>query len=64
MTKTAGTRAASGARLLGDDVQHLVVWYHVLRTQRADSTIIELAVEAAQAGNVDDLFVLTFMVWR
>jgi SMODS-associated and fused to various effectors sensor domain len=48
-------RAASGARLLGDDVQHLVVWYHVLRTQRADSTIAELAVEAAQAGNVDDL---------
>jgi len=49
------TRAPSGARLLGDDVQHLVVWYHVLRTQRADSTIVELAVEAAQAGNVDDL---------
>jgi hypothetical protein len=49
------TRAASGARLLGDDIQHLVVWYHVLRTQRADSTIVELAVEAAQAGNVDDL---------
>ncbi len=49
------TRAPSGARLLGDDVQHLVVWYHVLRTQRADSTITELAVEAAQAGNVDDL---------
>jgi SMODS-associated and fused to various effectors sensor domain len=49
------TRAPSGARLLGDDVQHLVVWYHVLRTQRADSTIIELAVEAVQAGNVDDL---------
>ncbi|MFB9831562.1 SAVED domain-containing protein [Actinoallomurus acaciae] len=52
-TETA--RAASGARLLGDDVQHLVVWYHVLRTQRADSTITELAVEASQAGNVDDL---------
>ncbi|MEO3798024.1 SAVED domain-containing protein [Nonomuraea sp. B10E15] len=49
------TRAASGARLLGDDVQHLVVWYHVLRTQRVDSTIIELAVEASGAGNVDDL---------
>ncbi|WP_152486525.1 SAVED domain-containing protein [Nocardiopsis lucentensis] len=48
-------RAASGARLLGDDVQHLVVCYHVLRTQLADSTIVELAVEAAQAGNVDDL---------
>lgn len=52
---TVQARAASGARLLGDDVQHLVVWYHILRTQRPDSTIAELAVEAAQAGNVDDL---------
>lgn len=49
------TRAASGARLLGDDVQHLIVWYHVLCAQRADSTIIELAVEASDVGNVDDL---------
>ncbi|MFF1873572.1 SAVED domain-containing protein [Kitasatospora herbaricolor] len=48
-------RASSGARLLGDDVQHLIVWYHVLRTQRADSTVVGLAVEAANAGNVDDL---------
>jgi hypothetical protein len=52
---TAGARAASGARLLGDDVQHLIAWYHVLRTQRADSTITQLAVEADEAGNVDDL---------
>ncbi|HEX9540017.1 MAG TPA: hypothetical protein VGA04_17800 [Streptosporangiaceae bacterium] len=37
-------RAPSGARLLGDDVQHLIAWYHVLRTQRADSTVTELAV--------------------
>lgn len=49
------SRAASGARLLGDDVQHLIVWYHILRTQRVDSTIVELSVEAACAGNVDDL---------
>lgn len=55
MTTTHGSRAASGARLLGDDVQHLIVWYHVLHTQRADSTIVELAVEAADAGNVEDL---------
>jgi hypothetical protein len=55
MTQATVTRAASGARLLGDDVQHLIAWYHVLRSQRADSTIIELAVEADGAGNVDDL---------
>ena len=58
MTNTVSTRAASGARLLGDDVQHLIVWYHVLRTQRVDSTTIQLAVEAAGVGNVDDLTVL------
>jgi hypothetical protein len=55
MTRGTLSRAASGARILGDDVQHLIAWYHVLRTQRADSTIIELAVEADGAGNVDDL---------
>lgn len=55
MTKETVSRAASGARLLGDDVQHLIAWYHVLRTQRADSTVAELAVEADEAGNVDDL---------
>jgi hypothetical protein len=55
MTKKVVTRAASGARLLGDDVQHLIAWYHVLRTQRADSTVTELVVEADEAGNVDDL---------
>lgn len=55
MTEKVATRAVSGARLLGDDVQHLIAWYHVLRTQRADSTVTELAVEADEAGNVDDL---------
>lgn len=39
-------------------MQHLIVWYHVLRTQRIDSTTVELTVEAADAGNVDDLTVL------
>lgn len=55
MARATISRAASGARILGDDVQHLIAWYHVLRMQRADSTIIELAVEADGAGNVDDL---------
>lgn len=50
-------RAASGARILGDDVQHLIVWYHVLRSQRPDETIETLEVEARGAGNVDDLVV-------
>ena len=55
MTRVTTSRAASGARILGDDVQHLIAWYHVLRTQLADTTITELAVEADSAGNVDDL---------
>jgi hypothetical protein len=57
MTRVTTSRAASGARILGDDVQHLIAWYQVLRTQRADTTITELAVEADSAGNVDDLTV-------
>jgi hypothetical protein len=48
-------RAASGARLLGDDVQHLIAWYHVLCSQRVDSHVTSIAVEASNAGNVDDL---------
>lgn len=48
-------RAPSGARLQGDDVQHLIVWYHILCTQRVDNRVVSLAVEAASAGNVDDL---------
>jgi SMODS-associated and fused to various effectors sensor domain len=55
MIKDVVARAPSGARLLGDDVQHLIAWYHVLRTQRTDSTVTEFAVEADDAGNVDDL---------
>jgi CBASS immunity sensor of nucleotide second messenger signals len=55
MTRVTTSRAASGARILGDDVQHLIAWYHVLRTQRVDTTITELRVEADSAGNVDDL---------
>ena len=55
MTRVTTSRAASGARILGDDVQHLIAWYHVLRTQRPDTTITGLAVEADSAGNVDDL---------
>ena len=50
-------RAPSGPRLLGDDVQHLVVWYHVLRALNPDENIIKVAVEAEGVGNVDDLVV-------
>lgn len=55
MTRVSAGRAPSGARLLGDDVQHLIVWYHALLTQNPKHPIAELRVEAADAGNVDDL---------
>lgn len=57
MTIPTVGRAASGARLQGDDFQHLVVWYHILTSQRVDSRIASIAVEAADAGNADDLVV-------
>lgn len=49
-------RAPSGARLLGDDVQHLIAWYHVLKALRPEECVVRLAVEA-KAGNVDDVVV-------
>jgi len=51
-------RAPSGARLLGDDVQHLIAWYHVLKALRPEECVVRLAVEA-KAGNVDDV-----VIWR
>lgn len=47
----------SGARLLGDDTQHAVAWYHALRAINPREDIESVTVEAAQAGNVDDVVV-------
>lgn len=49
--------SASGARIQGDDYQHLYAWWQALRllTPRTDVTQIE--VEALSAGNVDDVVV-------
>jgi SMODS-associated and fused to various effectors sensor domain len=49
--------SASGARLTGDDLQHLVAWYWALCSLRPEQAIISVAVEALQAGNVDDVVV-------
>jgi hypothetical protein len=51
------TTSASGARIQGDDYQHLYAWWQALRllTPRTDVTQIE--VEALSAGNVDDVVV-------
>lgn len=47
----------SGARLTGDDTQHAVAWYHALRAFDRRAQIVSVAVEAANAGNVDDVVV-------
>lgn len=49
--------SSSGARITGDDLQHLVVWYWCLRAVAEPERIISVAVEADRAGNVDDVVV-------
>ena len=49
--------SASGARITGDDLQHLVVWYWCLRAIADPGSITSVAVEADDAGNVDDVVV-------
>ena len=45
--------SSSGARITGDDLQHLVVWYWCLRAIADPDGITSVAVEADDAGNVD-----------
>ena len=49
--------SSSGARITGDDLQHLVVWYWCLRATADPYGITSVAVEADDAGNVDDVVV-------
>lgn len=45
----------SGSRLVGDDVQHLVVWYWCLRAVVPRSGIASVEVEVDAVGNLDDV---------
>lgn len=49
--------APSGARLLGDDYQHLLTWLYAAQMLRKDPTIVKVELEKHDAGNVDDLVV-------
>ena len=49
--------SASGARIQGDDYQHLFAWYHALRALNHADDVTGIAVEAENAGNVDDVVV-------
>lgn len=49
--------SASGARIQGDDYQHLFSWYQALGLLLPDSDTTMVVVEAADAGFVDDVVV-------
>lgn len=49
--------SASGARIGGDDLQHLIVWYWCLKTLVTQSDVAGVSVEATNAGAVDDVVV-------
>ncbi len=49
--------SASGARIQGDDYQHLYAWYHALRLLDLNAGVEAIEIEAEGAGNVDDVVV-------
>ena len=49
--------SASGARIRGDDYQHLFAWVQVLRAIQIESHIAEIGIEDPEAGNADDVTV-------
>lgn len=56
MSATISNRPSSGARLLGDDLQHLIGWYWALAVLKPND-IEHVEIEAVDAGNVDDVVV-------
>jgi hypothetical protein len=49
--------AASAARLLGDDYQHLLTWLHAAQLVHRDPQVTRVELEKYGAGNIDDLVV-------
>ena len=49
--------SASGARIRGDDYQHLFSWCQVLRAVIGESNITKIGIEDPEAGNADDVTV-------
>ena len=47
--------SASGARIRGDDYQHLFSWCQVLRAVIGESDITKIGIEDPEAGNADDV---------
>ncbi|MCH7923117.1 MAG: SAVED domain-containing protein [Nitrospinae bacterium] len=49
-----GSLSKSGARIRGDDYQHLFTWFQALRALQQGSDIIAIGIEDPDAGSVDD----------
>lgn len=47
----------SGARLTGDDLQHLIAWYWCLKAASPGSDIASVGIEVDNVGNLDDVAV-------
>lgn len=47
--------SASGARIRGDDYQHLFAWIQVLHALQPGSRVLEVGIEDPSAGNADDV---------
>lgn len=47
----------SGARIQGDDYQHLYAWYRSLHLLMPEESVTHVEVESHDAGNVDDVVV-------
>jgi SMODS-associated and fused to various effectors sensor domain len=54
-TGRGSRRSASGARIAGDDYQHLVAWCWTLRALLPGQRVVAIEVEAPDVGNVDDV---------
>jgi hypothetical protein len=50
-----GPPSASGARIAGDDYQHLLAWSGALRALQPGSDVVAFELEAPRIGNVDDI---------
>ena len=49
--------SASGARIRGDDYQHLFAWLQAIYASNEASDIIKIGIEDPEAGNADDVTV-------
>lgn len=55
MTGALPAPSPSGARLTGDDLQHLIAWYWCLKACSPGSGITSVGIEVDHAGNLDDV---------